>query len=136
MIDVDLVNALTEWRAQRWLLTLSRRLGTDGLLVAASVPGLGAALDQHAAAVRDILRQTGGVPGAEALTDRVLLAGYARGVLDRYDVSVRQVRRHAAGRWTRADWLALRLLAVCALNSALSNRSDTRLIAGRQETAH
>ena len=89
------VNALTEWRAQRWLVTFGNRLGTDGLLVAAAVPGLAAALDQHAAAVRDIVAQAGRTDAT--LTERVLLAGYARSLLDRFDVSVRQVRRHADG---------------------------------------
>jgi Family of unknown function (DUF6401) len=127
------VDALTEWRAQRWLVTFGNRLGTDGLLVAAVVPGLGAALDQHAAAVRDIVAQAGSADGT--LTERALLAGYARGLLDRFDVSVRQVRRHAKGRWTRADWLALRLLAVCALSRSLPDRSGTAPSVGRSATA-
>ena len=113
MAGMGAVNTLTEWRARRWLTTLSTRFGSDGLAVAALVPGLGAAVDQHAAAVRDILRQGA---GATTLPERVLLAGYARGLLERCDASVREVRREAAGRWTRADWLALRLLAVCALS--------------------
>lgn len=112
-------------------MTLGNRYGTDGLLVAAVVPGLGAALDQHTAAVRDILRQTGGGP----LTERALLAGYAQGLLARFDVSVRQVRRHVTGRWTRADWLALRLLAVCALSRSLPDRSGTDSVMGRSATA-
>jgi hypothetical protein len=29
-----------------------------------------------------------------------------------------QVEQHAAGRWTRADWLTLRLLALCVLDRA------------------
>jgi len=113
MANVGVVNTLTEWRARRCLSTLSTQLGVDGLAVAALVPGLGAAVDQHAAAVRDILLQSG---GTGTLPQRVLLAGYARGLLDRADASVRQIRREASGRWTRADWLALRLLAVCALS--------------------
>ena len=128
------VNALTEWRAQRWLVTFGNRLGTDGLLVAAAVPGLAAALDQHAAAVRDIVAQAGRTDAT--LTERVLLAGYARSLLDRFDVSVRQVRRHATGRWTRADWLALRLLAVCALSRSLPDRSGTGPTAGQSAPAH
>jgi hypothetical protein len=131
---VGFVNALTEWRAQRWLVTFGNRLGTDGLLVAAAVPGLAAALDQHAAAVRDIVAQAGGTDAT--LTERVLLAGYARSLLDRFDVSVRQVRRHATGRWTRADWLALRLLAVCALSRSLPDRSGTGPTAGQSAPAH
>jgi Family of unknown function (DUF6401) len=131
---VGLVDTLTEWRARRWLVTFGNRLGTDGLLVAAGVPGLGAALDQHAAAVRDIVAQAGQADAS--LTERALLAGYARSLLDRCDVSVRQVRRHAAGRWTRADWLALRLLAVCAVSSSLPDRSGTGPTAGQSAPAH
>jgi hypothetical protein len=115
-------------------VTFGNRLGTDGLLVAAAVPGLAAALDQHAAAVRDIVAQAGRTDAT--LTERVLLAGYARSLLDRFDVSVRQVRRHATGRWTRADWLALRLLAVCALSRSLSDRSGTGPTAGQSAPAH
>jgi hypothetical protein len=122
---VGLTNALTEWRARRWLVTLGNSLGADGMLVAATVPGLGAAVDQHAAAVRDILAQVRQADGATPLTERALLAGYARGLLERFDCSIRQVRRHATGRWTRADWLALRLLAVYALSRSLPDRSVT-----------
>ncbi|MDT7578878.1 MAG: hypothetical protein QOK35_138 [Pseudonocardiales bacterium] len=129
------VNALTEWRAQRWLATLGNRMGNDGLLVAASVPGLGAAVDQHAAAVRDIIAQATGAEGSGTFSERALLAGYGRSLLDRFDVSVREVRRHATGRWTRADWLALRLLAVCALSRSLPDRSGTGATAGQSAPA-
>jgi Family of unknown function (DUF6401) len=132
MIRVRVVDALTEWRARRWLSTLSVRFWTDGLAVAAAVPGLAAAVDQHAAAVRDILRQG---PGGATLTDRVLLAGYGRGLLDRYDASMTQLCEHAAGRWTRADWLTLRLLAVCALGRATSRPEAGRAATGRSAAA-
>jgi hypothetical protein len=111
---VGLRDAVTEWRAHRFLSTLADRFGSDGLTVAASVPGLAASVDQHAAAVRDILEH--GVDGADALTTRVLLAGYGRGLLDRAALTPEEVGSRAArAGWTRADWLALRLLAVCAL---------------------
>lgn len=116
---MGLVTTLTEWRARRWLTALTDRLGREGLAVAASVPGLAASVDQHAAAVRDALGND--VDGA-GLTDRVLLAAYGRGLLDRFDLSVDQVARSAGGRWCDADWLALRLLAVCALSRALPVR--------------
>ena len=112
MAFVRVVDTLTEWRARRYLSTLALRVG-DGLAVAASAPGLAAAVDQHAAAVRDLLPRGEG-PGA--LGERVLLAGYARGLLARSEVTAAQIENRCAGRWTRADWLALRLLAVCALN--------------------
>jgi len=53
---MGVVDTLTEWRAQRWLTALAAPFGTEGLRVAAAVPQLGAAVDQHAAAVRDLLR--------------------------------------------------------------------------------
>jgi hypothetical protein len=126
MCGVGLVDNLTEWRARRWLTTLSTRLGTDGLAVAAVMPGLAAAVDQHAAAVRD------GVLGGYVCsprTERVLLADYGRGLLARTDVSMRQLRDEAAGRWKQADWLTLRLLAVCALGLS----SPVRSSAGRAQ---
>jgi Family of unknown function (DUF6401) len=132
------VDTLTEWRAQRWLATLASRFGTEGLRIAAAVPRLGAAVDQHAAAVRDVLQQ--GVlqqgssaqhgsaqpgsnqPGSNqpgrSLTGRVLLAGYARGLLDRSGASVDKLRGRSP-LWIDPDWLTLRLLAVCALHRAL-----------------
>ena len=93
------MDTLTEWRAQRWLATLASRFGTEGLRVAAAVPRLGAAVDQHAAAVRDILQQG------------VVQDGGPRPTVD-----------EVCGRtplWIDPDWLTLRLLAVCALNRAL-----------------
>jgi hypothetical protein len=121
MCRVGLVDNLTEWRARRWLTTLSTRLGTDGLAVAAVVPGLGAAVDQHMAAVRDgVLAGYACSPRAE----RVLLADHGRGLLARTDVSMRQLRDEAAGRWKQADWLTLRLLAVCALARSCPARSQ------------
>jgi hypothetical protein len=112
------VDTLTEWRAQRWLATLASRFGTEGLYVAAAVPRLGAAVDQHAAAVRDVLAQSVVQNAGSALTGRVLLAGYARGLLDRSGTSVEEVRGRTP-LWIDPDWLTLRLLAVCALNRAL-----------------
>ncbi|WP_435157035.1 DUF6401 family natural product biosynthesis protein [Amycolatopsis sacchari] len=99
-----------ELSARRTLDRLGEQLGA-GLLAAAAVPGLLAAIDQHAAAVRDIL--TFGVEGSTAVAGVVLLAGYANGVLD-------QAREHgwafaAPADWAAADWLTARLLAVCAL---------------------
>jgi hypothetical protein len=39
--------------AQRWLGALHAEVGVAGLSAAVAIPGLGAMLDQHAAAVRD-----------------------------------------------------------------------------------
>jgi hypothetical protein len=124
---MGVVDALTEWRARRWLSKLTLRLGAEGLAVAASVPGLAAAVDQHAADVRDILTQ--GAP-ADAFSQRVLLAGYGRGLLDRFDVSIDQVRNSTAGRWMAPEWLALRLLAICGL-ARTTGRAPARPYPGR-----
>jgi hypothetical protein len=118
---VRVVDALTEWRARRWLGTLASRFGTDGLRVAAAVPRLGAAVDQHAAAVRDMLQRGAAVAdtdGDAQAARRVLLAGYARGLLDRSGLSIDDVRGRTPV-WLDPDWLTLRLLAVCALDRAL-----------------
>ena len=110
-----MVDTLTEWRAQRWLGTLSARFGTEGLNVAAAVPRLGAAVDQHAAAVRDIVLESS---GSDAPASHALLAGYARGLLERSGTSIDDVRGRTPV-WVDADWLTLRLLAVCALSRAM-----------------
>ena len=69
-----------ERSARRALDRLNEQVGTAGLLAAAAVPGLAAVVDQHAAAVRDIL--TVGVESGAAVAGVVLLAGYAQGVQD------------------------------------------------------
>src|SRR5262245_45406689 len=69
-----------ERSARRVLDRLHEQFGTAGLVAAAAIPGLGAMVDQHAAAVRDIL--TTGVESGAAVAGTVLLAGYAQGVLD------------------------------------------------------
>jgi hypothetical protein len=85
-----------------------------GLLAAAAIPGLGAVVDQHSAAVRDIL--TVGVESSAVVAGSVLLAGYAQGVLDHLRESGRPLRVPAdATGWLGADWISVRLLAVCAL---------------------
>ncbi|WP_425565623.1 DUF6401 family natural product biosynthesis protein [Pilimelia columellifera] len=84
--------------------------GQTGLAVAAVVPGLAAAIDQHAAAVRDSIRATG-----RPMT-RAGLAGYATGLRE-------AATDHGWSApdtpidWTRADWVLVRLIAVCVLSS-------------------
>jgi len=84
-------------------------LGEVGLAAAAQSAGLTAALDQHAAAVRDAL----GDP-ASGLS-AVALAGYASGVrdalveVDWYLPPVSEVD------WSSASWPTVRLVAVCHL---------------------
>lgn len=111
--------ALLEVSARKILNRLHKTHGVPALAAAAQLPALSAALDQHAAAVRDILEW--GVEDAARVPANVLLAGYARGLLD-------QVREAAVGAertpltsaapgdlgaWAGADWLQLRLAGVC-----------------------
>ncbi|WP_236789571.1 DUF6401 family natural product biosynthesis protein [Amycolatopsis sp. GM8] len=101
---------VAEFSARRTLDRLHTQLSA-GLLAAAATPGLLAAIDQHAAAVRDIV--TYGVEGSAAIAGVVLLAGYASGLLD-------QAKEHgwrftSPADWTRADWFTARLLAICSL---------------------
>jgi hypothetical protein len=104
------------WSARRWLNKLHDDIGAPGLAAAAVTPGLAAAVDQHAAAVRD--NTTLGVESSAAVAGLVLLAAYARGVLE-------QARRHGwhpvpptGNGWARADWITVRLVAVCAVAKA------------------
>ncbi|MFV2100735.1 DUF6401 family natural product biosynthesis protein [Micromonospora sp. LOL_024] len=98
--------------ARSSLVALAIAVGLDGMAAASSEPGLLAAVDQHAAAVRDSLR------GDHRPLSAAALAGYAEGV------------RSAAGEhgwqapagpvtWVEADWVLLRLLGVCALTAVL-----------------
>jgi len=93
---------------------LNAQLGAAGLLAAAAVPGLAAVLDQHTAAVRDIL--THGVQSGAAVGAEVLLAGYAQGVQDhvRERGLTLSIPADTAG-WREVSWYHVRLLAVCAL---------------------
>lgn len=102
-----------ERSARRVLDHLHEQVGTAGLAAAAAIPGLGAMVDQHAAAVRDIL--TAGVESG-AVAGTVLLAGYAQGVLDHLRESGTSLYapQDSFG-WLRADWASMRLLAVCDL---------------------
>jgi len=108
-----------ERSSRRTLNHLHSQLGAAGLVAAvASAPGLAAVVDQHAAAVRDIL--VAGVEGATAVAGVVLLAGYARGLLDH--------ARESGWRLTvphgpdgPLDWLTFRLLAVCSLASSIDD---------------
>ncbi|GGU18552.1 DUF6401 family natural product biosynthesis protein [Lentzea flava] len=97
------------WRennARRWIAELSDRIGMAGWAALAVTPALAAEVDQHGAAVRDILVL--GVEGAGTVGAVVLLAAYGRGLLD-----------HAADlEWTPTSWLGVRLMAICQLAHA------------------
>ena len=103
-----------EHRAQRWLAGLMDQVGTAGLAAAATLPALLAAVDQHAAGVRDILLL--GVEGSAAAAAAVLLAGYAKGLLDQAGTDGHRLRAVVGECWHRADWLTVRVLAICALS--------------------
>jgi hypothetical protein len=103
-----------ERHAQRWLAGLMDQVGAAGLAAAAAVPPLLAAVDQHAAGVRDILLF--GVEGSAAVVGAVLLAGYAKGLLDQAGTDGHRLRAAVGEGWHRADWLTVRVLAVCALS--------------------
>lgn len=103
-----------ERSARRALDRLNAQVGTAGLLAAAAVPGLAATVDQHAAAVRDIL--TVGVESGAAVAGVVLLAGYAQGVQDHLRERGEPLRvPKDLTDWLNADWFSVRLVAVCAL---------------------
>jgi hypothetical protein len=109
-----LFDHLADHQAQRWLNRLVEQVGAPGLAAAAAVPALLAAVDQHAAGVRDILLL--GVEGSAAAAGAVLLAGYAKGLLDQADTDAGRLRAAVDEAWHRADWLTVRVLAVCALS--------------------
>ena len=90
------------------------QVGDAGLAAAATVPALLAAVDQHAAGIRDILLL--GVEGSAAAAGAVLLAGYAKGLLDQAGTDAARLRDAVGECWHRADWLTVRVLAVCALS--------------------
>ncbi|WBB52157.1 DUF6401 family natural product biosynthesis protein [Verrucosispora sp. WMMD573] len=100
-----------DW-ARSSLVTLANAVGLDGLAAASTLPGLLAAVDQHAASVRDSLR------GDRRPLTAAALAGYADGVR----VAAEEYGWQPADApidWAEADWVTLRLLAVCALTAAL-----------------
>lgn len=99
-----MVPTWAESSSRRMLARVREQIGRP-----APLPGLTAAVDQHAAAVRDILAV--GVRGPASGV--VLLAGYARGLLDGARERGWHLREPAD--WASADWLTTRLLAVCDL---------------------
>lgn len=94
------------------LSELHTTLGAAGLPAAAALPGLLAEVDQHRAAIRDrlLLDLRPGSP--------VTLARYAAGVLDAATESGWRPPSGAQPDWSRADWVTIRLLAVCQLATA------------------
>jgi hypothetical protein len=101
--------------ARSTLITLTASVGTTGLAAAAANPGLLAAVDQHAAAVRD------SVHGDRRGLTVAALAGYANGVRDAAVEHGWQPPAEPID-WAQPDWLLTRLLAVCALARSLDPR--------------
>lgn len=88
---------------------LMATVGVDGLVAALRNPGLMAAVDQHAAAVRESIR------GSDRAVDLVSLAGYARSVLALLNRHGYSIPHPGAIDWSRANSHVLRLVAICAL---------------------
>jgi len=95
-----------ESAARRELAALRSRIGADGQDIVR--PWVRAAIDQHAAAIRDILTMTAGRAGP------IQLAAYTRGIQD--VAADRGWRPGGHSHWP--DWITLRLLAACDLASA------------------
>jgi hypothetical protein len=100
--------------ARALLDEMMARVGVDGLAAALGDAGLLAQVDQHAAAVRDALRDAGRAVDAEGL------AAYAKSILA---AAVRMGRpvpepghAYVSGTaWLAAEWHLMRLVAVCMI---------------------
>ncbi|MFR9805371.1 DUF6401 family natural product biosynthesis protein [Pseudonocardia sp. RS010] len=123
----DLRAAVAEWKAHRLLRRLMDTVGRPGLRAVTAEPGLAAVVDQHAAAVRDIvrdgMRRSGGgsvatlTPPRTSTGGAVRLAAYARLLLDEQRRSGATIALPQRGIWRPTDWTTLRLIAVCQLVS-------------------
>lgn len=105
-------SALLVVSARKTLNRLQRTHGAPATLAANAFPGVAAAIDQHAAAVRDILDL--GVENSSLVPTSVLLAGYARGILEDLREAAPE-NPYTTEDWQHTDWLHLRLAAVCSL---------------------
>ncbi|MFG1675908.1 DUF6401 family natural product biosynthesis protein [Micromonospora sp. NPDC049282] len=101
--------------ARSTLTTLTTAVGAAGLAAAAANPGLLAAVDQHAAGVRDSLH------GDRRPLTVAALAGYAEGLRDAASAHGWTPPAGSVD-WSAPDWLLTRLLAVCLLARALDPR--------------
>ena len=100
--------------ARALLDEMMARVGVDGLAAALGDTGLLAQVDQHAAAVRDALRNAGREVDAEGL------AAYAKSIVAAADRMGRPVPQpgHAyvsGSAWLAAEWPLMRLVAVCMI---------------------
>jgi hypothetical protein len=93
------------------------RVGVDGLAAALADVAVLAQVDQHAAAVRDALRE------ADRRPDAAGLAAYAKSIVFAAKRAGRPVpapgEAHTTGAgWLTTDWHHMRLVAVCAIAEA------------------
>jgi len=93
------------------LAELAVTVGDSGLAAASQSPGLLAAVDQHAASIRDGITVNGCSPTA------TYLAAYAEGIRDA--AFKHGWRAPDVIDWTAGDWVLTRLLAVHLLARAL-----------------
>ncbi|MEV6911743.1 DUF6401 family natural product biosynthesis protein [Amycolatopsis sp. NPDC051071] len=121
----DLVSSWVESSARSTLSRLHEQIGVAGLAATVALPGLAAVVDQHSAAVRDILAV--GVEGSAAVAGAVLLAGYARGLLDEARAKGWTLRAPAdLTAWSTSDWTTARLVGVCSLAATMDDRRAQR----------
>jgi hypothetical protein len=97
-----LVDSVVKWSSASTLRALWSDLGASATAASADLPRLTAALDQHAAAVRDALSAGAGVIGSAAL------AGYTKGILN-------GAKLPTPPDWSHPTWLELRLAAIGVL---------------------
>lgn len=112
-----------ERQARQELGELTHHLHRAGLSIGSLPPGLLADLDQHAAAIRDILRFSGRRVGL------IELAAYARGAQDAASENgwCLPSPDNSVPAW---DWVDLRLAAVCLLaETGTSDELDSVLSA-------
>ncbi|HLL69618.1 MAG TPA: DUF6401 family natural product biosynthesis protein [Micromonosporaceae bacterium] len=91
---------------------LMAAVGVDGLVAALRSPGLLAAVDQHATAVRESITAAGSV------VDATSVSGYARSVLAvvaRHGRELPDAATLETLDWSRAEWSLLRLVACCSI---------------------
>jgi hypothetical protein len=105
--------AWMERSSHQSLTRLLGEVGVAGMAAASALPGLSAVVDQHAAAVRDIL--TAGVEGSTSVAGVVLLASYARGLLEQARAQGWRLVMPSGEGWAAADWITVRLVAVWSL---------------------
>jgi hypothetical protein len=108
----DLAEASRRTVARSTLNGLMTWLGESGLAAAAASAGLQAAVDQHAASVRDALGDPEHGPNA------VALASYATGVRDALIEAQWQLPPTSELDWSKAEWPTVRLISICALARA------------------